>query len=203
MAGTTICADDRDLYEDLPSCRGQKSLPGTRNHMFMIRKANITKWPTRPGDDAATLEDIAKLKGDFELEADKKWLKIELVPNQNNIASERIGTYGSYLFRSTYTAVVPGSEEKQTALAAEVLNDDCVFLVPQRNGKYRLIGNDMFNCDVSPALATGSSTEDTNAITFTITCEETIPAPFYTGKIATNDGEIDGSTGEVPVDPGP
>lgn len=97
MAGTTICADDRDLYEDLPSCRGQKSLPGTRNHMFMIRKANITKWPTRPGDDAATLEDIAKLKGDFELEADKKWLKIELVPNQNNIASERIGTYGSYL----------------------------------------------------------------------------------------------------------
>lgn len=193
----TICADDRDLYEDIPSCRGQKSLPGTRNHMFMTRKANVTKWPEWPDSEAALLEDVAKLKGDFELDADKKWVKIELVPNQNNIASERVGTYGSYLFKNTYTAVVPGSEEKQTALATELLNDDCIFLVPQRNGKYRLIGNNMFNTDITPALATGSTTEDTNAITFTIACEDTIAAPFYPGKIATNDGDISGATGEI------
>ncbi len=192
-----VCADDRDLYEDLPSCKGQKSLPGTRNHMYLVRKANITAWPEWPDADTATLEEVAKVKGDFTLAADKKWLKVELVPNQNNIASERVGTYGAYLFRNTYTAVVPGSEEKQTALAAELVNDDCIFLVPQRNGKYRLIGNQMFNVDISPALATGSTVEDTNAITFTIACEDTIPAPFYPGKIATSDGDVSGATGEV------
>ena len=84
---TTVCADDRDLYEDLPSCRGQKSLPGTRNHMFMTRKANITTWPEWPDSEAEQLEAVAKLTGDFVLAADKKWLKIDLVPNQNNIAS--------------------------------------------------------------------------------------------------------------------
>lgn len=192
-----VCADDRDLYEDLPSCKGQKSLPGTRNHMYLVRKANITAWPEWPDADTATLEEVAKVKGDFTLAADKKWLKVELVPNQNNIASERVGTFGAYLFRNTYTAVVPGSEEKQTALAAELVNDDCIFLVPQRNGKYRLIGNQMFNVDISPALATGSTVEDTNAITFTIACEDTIPAPFYPGKIATSDGDVSGATGEV------
>lgn len=194
---TTVCADDRDLYEDLPSCRGQKSLPGTRNHMYMARKANITAWPEWPNDETAKLEEIAKVKGDFTLAADKKWVKIELVPNQNKIASERVGTYGAYLFKNTYTAIVPGSEEKQTGLAAELLNDDCVFLVPQRNGKYRLIGNRMFNVDITPAMDTGASTEDTNAFTFTIACEDTIPAPFYPGKIATNDGDISGATGEA------
>lgn len=193
----TVCADDRDLYEDLPSCKGQKSLPGTRNHMFMTRKANITAWPEWPDADTATLEEVAKVKGDFTLAADKKWVKVELSPNQNRVASERVGTYGSYLFRNTYTAVVPGSEEKQTALAAETLNDDCVFLVPQRNGKYRIIGNKMFNVDISPAMDTGATVEDTNAFTFTITCEDTVPAPFYTGKIATNDGDISGATGEA------
>ena len=200
---TTICADDRDLYEDLPSCRGQKSLPGTRNHMFMTRKANITTWPEWPDSEAEQLDAVAKLTGDFVLAADKKWVKIDLVPNQNNIASERVGTYGAYLFKNTYTAVVPGSEEKQTALASEMINDDVIFLVPQRNGKYRLIGNNMFNTDVSPALATGSTTEDTNAITLTITCEDTIPAPFYTGKILTTDGEINGATGDLVPDADP
>ena len=66
------------------------------------------------------------------------------------------------------------------------LNDKRLIVECQLNGEKALF-----------LMDTGATVEDTNAFTFTITCEDTIPAPFYTGKIATNDGDISGATGEV------
>lgn len=200
MTGTTkICADDRDLYEDLPFCRGQKSLPGMRPYMFLTRKSNITAFPTRADSTAKSLAEIAKLIGDFVMAADKKWKKIELLPDQQQITSEQIGTYGSYLFKTTATVVIPGTEEEVTGLISEINNDDMVVLIPQRNGKFRCLGNEMFTVKVKPSQDTGKGTEDTNATTITIEVEDEVPAPFYPGKIETTDGDISGADGK-PVD---
>lgn len=199
-----ICTDDRDLYEDLSFCRGQKSLPGARDYMYLLRKANITTWPTRADNAAKTLAEIAKLVGDFVLAADKKWLRIALIPDQQQIVSEQIGSYGSYLFKTTATVVIPGTEEEVTGLCAEINNDDMVILIPQRNGKFRCLGNEMFTVKVKPSQDSGKGTEDTNATTLSIEIEDEIPAPFYPGKIETTDGDISGADGKpiTAVEPG-
>lgn len=193
---TTVCTDDRDLYSDLPFCRGQKSLPGLRPSLYFIKKSNITAWPTRAGDDAASLAEIAKLVGNFTLAADKKWNKVELARDQQQITSEQVGNWPSYLFKTTGTFVVPGTEEAVTGLISELNNDDVVILAPQRNGKYRCLGNEDFNVKVTPSQDTGKAEDDTNATTLTIEILDEIPAPFYPGKIETNDGDISGADGK-------
>lgn len=195
---TTTCADDRDLYADLPFCRGQKSLPGMRPVMYFIKKSNITTWPTRAGNAATSLAEIAKLVGDFVLAADKKWNKVDLARDQQQVTSEQVGQWPSFLFKTTATVVIPGTEEEVTGLISELNNDDVVILIPQRNGKYRCLGNESFNVAVKPAQDTGKTSDDANATTLTIEIEDEIPAPFYPGVIETNDGDISGADG-LPV----
>ncbi len=202
-AQTKPCTNEQDIYKDVDFCRGSRTYPGLRPYGYFIRKRNIVKWPTRKGSQATTLAEIATLDGDFVLVADKKWNKIDLVPDENEISSESVGSYGSKCFNNTVTLIVPGTEEEATGLAAQMNNDDVVFLVPQRNGKFRLIGNDMFLVDVKPNLGTGKKTEDANQTTLTITVTDEIPAPFYPGKIETNDGDISGKDGNVVVAPLP
>lgn len=197
MADTTqknICADEKDLYQDLPFCRGQKSLPGLRAYAYYIKKSSIVAWPA--DQEATSLEEVATKKGDFTLAADKKWLRIELVPDQQQLQVEQAGQWGARVFKNTATLVIPGTEENASGLAAELNNDNCVFLVPQRNGKFRLLGSESFDASVKPGLDSGKGTDDSNATTLTIEVYDEKPAPFYKGKIATTDGDISGADGK-------
>jgi hypothetical protein len=194
---TSACTDEKDLYGDVLFCKGKKSLPGIRSYAYFIKKKNILTWPTRATSTATTLAEIAKLVGDFVLVADKKWNKIDLIPNLQQVQSEQVGQYGSHLFKNTGTLVIPGTEEEVTGLASELNNDNCVFLVPQRNGKFRMLGNEEFDCEIKPGLDTGKGSEDTNATTLTITIEDEIAAPFYPGTIVTSGGNISGATGKA------
>lgn len=196
-ATTSVCADEKDLYADVKFCRGKKSLPGTRAYMYFIKKSNIVKWPEKQISDASSLSEVAKLSGAFTLAADKKWSKVELVPDQQQIVCEQSGSWGAYMFKNTGTFVVPGSEEEATGLATMLNNDNCVFLVPQRNGKYRLLGNEEFDAVVKPGIDTGKGSDDSNATTLTVEVEDEIAAPFYPGKIETNDGDISGADGKA------
>lgn len=194
---TTACSDEKDLYKDVKFCKGKKSLPGARAYAYFIKKSNIVTWPTRSGSAAASLDAVSKLVGNFVLLADKKWSKLDLVPDQQHIQAEQVGKYGSKMFNNTFTLVVPGTEEEATGLATELNNDDVVFLVPQRNGKFRCAGNEDFTCNIAPSLDSGQGSDDTNATTLKITIEDEIAAPFYPGKIETNEGDISGADGKL------
>lgn len=193
---TVACSDEKDIYADVPFCQGKKSLPGTRNHVYMIKKKSIKTWPTLPGSAAASLDKKAVYVGDFVLLADKKWRKIDLVPNENQPKSEQAGNWGAHVFTNTAPLLVPGTEEQVTGLITELNNDNNVFLVPQRNGKYRVFGNESFDCEVKLSQDWGKGTSDTNATTLEITVSDECPAPFYPGKIETSDGDISGADGK-------
>lgn len=196
MAKST-CADELDLYQDIEFCRGKKSMPGTRAYVYFIKKSNIVAWPTVQTSTATSLAEAATLKGNFTLASDKTWNKIELIPNQQQLQCEQAGQWGSYIFKNTGTFVVPGTEEEVTGLASQLNNDNCVFLVPQRNGKFRLLGNEAYDCIVKPSLDTGKSSDDTNATTLTVEVEDELAAPFYPGDIITSDGTISGADGKA------
>lgn len=194
---TKACTDEKDLYNDVRFCRGQKSLPGIRAYAFFIKRSNILTWPQR--QDGEDLAAIATLKGDFTLAADKKWNRLDLIPDENELQSEPAGSWGSKYFNNTLTIVVPGTNEKVTGLAAELIGDDTVFLISQRNGKFRLLGNEDFVAIAEPTINLGKSKDDAAALTVKITIDDELPAPFYPGKIETNDGDISGATGKAIV----
>lgn len=191
------CVNAKTLYEDIEFCQGKSSLPGIRPNVFGISLRDVVSVPRPKREGAENLKDIAVIKDNIVVAQDKGWHKIGLVPDDGNVKSDSQGSYGSKTFAVTATVNIPGTEEEATAYAAEVNNDQMIFLVQQRNGKFRLIGSDAFPAQVAPAQDTGSGPTDANQTTLAITATDEVPAPFYQGEIVLVDGTkisgLDGS----------
>ena len=76
-------------------------------------------------------------------------------------------------------------------------NDEMIYLFFQRNGKARIIGSEDFSPELSLKQDTGKTATDANTTTVEAVVTDLHPAPFYTGKIHTQDGDIDGATGKL------
>ena len=187
------CADS--IYGDICFSPGKKSLPGVRGYVYGIAKRDIITWPTIGTEAPKALADVAKYAGDFVLATDKKWHKIGLIPNESELQVESQGSFGSKTFKVTGTAVIPGTEEEVSGYIAQANNDEMVYLFIQRNGKARMVGSEAFTPELSLSQATGKATTDANSTTISAVADDEYPAPFYPGKIETEDGDISGATG--------
>ena len=99
----------------------------------------------------------------------------------------------------TGTAVAPGTEEEITGYIAEANNDEMVYLFIQRNGKARMVGSEAFTPELTLSQDTGKAATDTNSTTIQAVADDEFPAPFYPGKIETEDGDFSGETGQAIV----
>ena len=195
-----------DLYENMKVCIGEKSLPGVRAHVYIIPKADIAAWPELPAldDDDVELEDVATYDGDFTLAASKFWKKIELRENVNGIVSEAQGEDGSKSFKDTATLIYPGTTAQAAGFCRQIVNDDVVIAVPQRDGKIRILGNEQFRTQVNPSMDTGKASTDASQTQIEASVDTICPAPFYPGKLMLSSTTyIDGATDkEQAVSPG-
>ena len=195
----TNCTSANSIYGDICFSPGKKSLPGVRGYVYGIAKRDIMTWPTIGTEAPNTLADVAKYAGNFVLATDKKWHKIGLIPNESELQVESQGSFGSKTFKVTGSAVIPGTEEEVSGYIAQANNDEMVYLFIQRNGKARMVGSEAFTPELSLSQATGKATTDANSTTISAVADDEYPAPFYPGKIETEDGDISGATG-LPIE---
>ena len=191
----TKCTSANSIYGDICFLPGKKSLPGVRGYVYGIAKRDIMTWPPIGAEAPKTLADVAKYAGNFVLATDKKWHKIGLIPNESELQVESQGSFGSKTFKVTGSAVIPGTEEEVSGYIAQANNDEMVYLFIQRNGKARMVGSEAFTPELSLSQATGKATTDANSTTISAVADDEYPAPFYPGKIETEDGDISGATG--------
>lgn len=194
------------LYEGLPWCQGSPVLPGIRGRVYYIAKSDIVKWPTLPKEvDTTTggkMQDLAVFTGDFELAADKKWLVLDVVDKSSSLSSEAQGEQPCITSLNKATFVHPGTKQNITAFCRQANCDDLVYIVFEKTGEARVVGNEMYQTTTKAAQASGSSPTDSAGTTIEVEVTDLCPAPFYPGKIETEDGDIDGKTG-LPVAPTP
>ena len=140
------------------------------------------------------LKEAVQTTGDFTLAADKYFYKIGIVKDNGKIEVENQGTDGCKTFLNKTTFAIPGTEEEASGFIDQANNDELIILVPQRNGKCRIIGSEDFSPELSLKQDTGAAATDSNTTTVEASATDFHPAPFYTGKIHTADGDIDGAT---------
>jgi hypothetical protein len=189
----------KTLYESLRFCPGETTMPGLRPEAYAIPKSQILKFPTRkkPGDTGATLGGLVTCTTDFTLAADAKWFAVDIVTTASNVKAESQGEYPSKSFLVSATIKYAGVDEEATGFCMMANIDDLVYVVRQKNGKYRIIGNEMERTETKPAQDSGMAVTDASGTTLEISVSDTSPAPFYTGKLVTEDGTIDCSTGLI------
>ncbi|MGN1307094.1 MAG: hypothetical protein ACI4V3_05445 [Faecousia sp.] len=192
--------DAKTLYKSLGFCKGTTILPGIRTTAYVIPKKDIVKWPTLPEIAGATdMAELATYKGDFVLESDKKWLKIDLVDNKGKIECESQGDKPARTFLNKITLSHPESDAAAAGFARQANSDDLVYLIQRRNGKFRVLGNEMFDTDTKPKQDSGEGMTGDQGTTLEISVTDMCPAPYYVGKIETEDGDISGETG-LPIE---
>ncbi len=191
------CADDTSLYEDINFCLGDKSLPGTRNHGYYIHRRDIKTFPRPAGSDATKMEDVAVIKTNIELYADKLWKRFDLVPNESEPKAEGQGSYGSKTMNNSIILVLPGTGKKVTGFISQLNNDDVVFLIPMADGKCRLFGNPLYQTQVNVSQAFGKTATDPNTTTIEVSVTDEFAAPFYEGEFTTSEGTFLGTTDEL------
>lgn len=196
---STNCSEEKTLYSDVRSCQGKKSLPGLRRTIYLASIRDIVTYPTMPNrnGEEMSLEKIPVYTGNFALAQGKKFIRVDIIINDGQLQVEAQGTIGSRTFHVTATVNAPGTEEEITGLISEVLNDEIIALVQQRNGKFRVVGSEAFPATVNPQQATGQSATDTNQTTLEIVADDEYPAPFYEGTIPVTEGELNCKTGVV------
>ena len=186
-------------FDSLRFCAGSRVIPGIRSAVYYIAKSDILTWPTLPSetDSTTTLAKLATYTGDFTLRADKKFERIDLTTNKGNVEWETQGERPSCTFLNKLTASHPGTAEEAAGFCRLAQNADLVFLVQQRDGKFRVLGNEMFETVVKPKGSLGEGTSTNASTDIEIEATDICPAPFYTGKIITaDDGTISGETGK-------
>ncbi len=196
MPNNNPCASTA-LYESLVHCKGTTVLPGLRPHIFYIPKRDIVTFPTPPNTvpSGGTMGDLATISEDFVLAADAKWKKIDIVASASNVNSESQGEAPSKTFNNTGVFKYPGNNAEAAAFCRQANADDIVYLWPQRDGQYRVLGNPMFETNTTPAQESGSAETDASGTTINVAVTDIMPSPFYTGKIETEDGDISGVDG--------
>ena len=177
------------ILKSLAWCQGTPELPGIKRRIYYIGKDQIVKWPTLAHDNRGRLTAAAYV-GNFVLAADANWKYIDILPDKSQLTSEAQGEYPSMTQLNKLTAVHPGVGVDASALAAYVNNNDCVYLVETVPGKFRVVGSEAWLVKSTVAQDLGQGPTGTTSTTLSVEATDECPAPFYYGKIETEDGSI-------------
>lgn len=199
MARNT-CANNT-LYQDLTYCKGKTILPGIRPLVAVIPKADIVKWPVLPNTPSGNMGSIAKYaEGNFTLASDKYWKLIDLTLNKGQITWETQGDKPSRTFLNKAPLEHPEINESAAGFARQAIADDLVFAIQQRDGKWRILGNELFDTDVKVSGGTGEGVSGEVGTKIEVEVTDVCPAPFYTGKLKlSSTEEIDCSQTSTPI----
>jgi hypothetical protein len=173
-------------------CDGQIQTPGIRGKVYFSPKRNIVTFPTRrdASDDDVDASKLSILVGNFVLAAGKFWKEIDVLTDKSPITAESQGSKPSRTSLNKGTFFYPGTEEEAASFAVLAQNSDYVYLIQQRNGKFRVIGNDMYQTDTKVSQTLGDNATSEMGTKIEVECTDVCPAPFYEGQIVTADGVI-------------
>ena len=188
-----------NLYDSVRFCDGTTVMPGVRRKAYFISQDNIVKYPELPklSDEEVQMGELATYVGDFTLAADAKFKVIDLDDSASNVTCESQGEKPSKSFLNKATFKHPGKGEVATGFARLANASNLLFIYQERDGAFRVIGNQMFSTNVKPTQESGAKETDASGTTLNIEVSDVAPAPFYKGVIKTDEGDIDASTGEI------
>ena len=177
------------LQSSLGWCEGTPELPGLRKRLYYIAKDQVVQWPTLPHDANGRLT-AATYSGSFVIDADAAFLYIDILTDKSQLTSEAQGEYPSQTQLNKLTAVHPGVGEEASAAAAYLNNTDSIFVVQDMRGRWRVIGSEKWMTKTTVAQDNGQGATGTTSTTISVEASDECPAPFYTGILTLEDGNL-------------
>lgn len=170
------------IQRSLDWCMGTPELPGIRNRIFYIEKKQIVSWPSLPKDDKGIPTGNTYV-GSFVLVPDAVFHYITILGEKSQLSSDAQGEIPNQTQLNKLSAVFPSADKDATMLAAYLNNTDCVFIVQDMKGRYRVVGGKDYATKVSVTQTVGQSGGDAPGTTVSIEASDVVASPFYEGHI--------------------
>lgn len=177
------------ILKSMKWCQGKAVKPGIRRRAFAISADQVLATPQYERDEFGVITS-ATLKGNFELVEGAKWAVIEHLANKATFTSETQGEKPSQTFNVQASLVHPGVGPEAAAATAPLLNSNVYLLVEDMDGRFRWIGSEDYETDVTVSRDNGQGPTGTAGTTINVSSTMEFDAPFYEGIIKTEDGTI-------------
>ena len=185
------CPEYKLLYESLKHCDGRPVLGGLQRRVLFQRRANVVKWAKLPAD-TVSMETAAVLVGDITLAMEEKWHYLELAKRKGKFSSKPDGEAGSKTVINEAEFPLPDNDEYVAGFSRISLNDELIYLVEQMDHKWRLLGSEDFDVETTCEMDSGEQGGAPSNVV-KVSARDYCEAPFYTGKIETDEGVIQGA----------
>lgn len=166
---------------DLTGQCGIRTIPGYKTKLYAVCACDIETFPgyltTTGVGDSITLD------GDIVLKTDKKWAQLDTISETGKVTETEVGVIGSQVFQSQFEFKLPKTLASDEWLDANP-NACMVFLIEDKDGKQRVLGNDKVPTTRTAAVGTnGPGLTDEKSWAITIMDNTGRIAPYYTGVI--------------------
>lgn len=179
----------QSIIKSMGWCPGRAVKPGIRRRVYGISADQIIGWPTIQRDTFGRVTSSI-VKGNFSLVEDAVWAVFEHIPNKAEFKSETQGEYPSQTFKVTASIVHPGVDDAAATATAALLNSNCVFLVEDMDGNFRILGSEDYDTVVTTSRDNGQGPTGTAGTTISIEASMDVDAAFYVGEIVTEEGTV-------------
>lgn len=152
-----------DINKNLPEGQNMGGLPQI---VYFAPYADVLTWPERPaltGENAATtLEKMGELIGDLKMKQGKKMYSFYITDDEGKLDFEGVGEKDGKSFVAKLRLYNPGLQSKILGFLNLTKNDNLVFIAPDNNGNYFLLGDSQrpATLDSTDGITTGQKTEE-------------------------------------------
>lgn len=182
------------VQQSVDWCEGAPNYAGIKRKVLYTAASNIIKWPARKltdsGRELAEYDD----KAAFTLKADKKFYRIDCLPQKSSATSEPQGETPSRSQLNKLELVHPGTAVESSNIAAYINNVPCVFLVQDMNvpNAWRVFGCERWAGEIKNTVAQdlGQGSAGEAKTTISVEAPDTTPAPYYYGDIDEDSIEV-------------
>lgn len=167
--------------EDLSAVCGEKNPAGLKRKVYGICECDIATIPAMK--TTTGVGDSITIDGNITLEAGKKWAEIDVIPDTGEVTHTSAGVRSGKGFTNKFDFKLEKSIGSDEWMNKNV-NGCMVFLVEEKTGKFRLIGNKEVPASFDAAEGKTGSTIDSEKSWICSVMDTTGEvAPYYEGTI--------------------
>ncbi len=143
-------------FDSVNWAMGSDNMGGVSTTIYLIPAECVKAMPGPAGGT----DDTNLAEGQFELEDGAKWVEVYATYESPGIKSAAQGSHDGHSYKVTGEFFHPGETADMARLARAINNTPCLYVVPDNEGKRRLIGTPTHPCVTSVSHDTGKKAAD-------------------------------------------
>lgn len=161
------------------------NMGGIGEKFYWALAADVLTWPTIADlSTASDYTEAGKLTGNFAMKTGKKFFEGYSTLDTGGLDSKMQGGLDCHSYKNEFSISQPGMKNKLIGFMRATQNEDLVFIVPDAEGLYRVVGSQQFPAKPEKGEGTsGKTAADNKKADLGFFAYSNGPAPVYAGTI--------------------